>query len=62
MFEPILLRNVDVPDGHLLATYRPAAVTRRWRKRLMNTRLTRSSVSSKNPTCGVAVGPDFQPD
>ena len=22
MFEPVLLRNVDVPDGHLLATYR----------------------------------------
>ena len=21
MFEPVLLRNVDVPDGHLLATY-----------------------------------------
>ena len=21
MFEPVLLRNVDVPDGHLLSTY-----------------------------------------
>ncbi|RVG74823.1 NADH-quinone oxidoreductase subunit NuoF [Sinorhizobium meliloti] len=34
MFEPVLLRNVDVPDGHLLSTYQAGGGYRALRKAL----------------------------
>ncbi len=52
MFEPVLLRNVDVPDGHLLSTYEAGGGYRRSGKRSANIRRTRSSTSSRNPPAG----------
>ncbi len=34
MFEPVLLRNIDVPDGHLLSTYEAGGGYRALRKAL----------------------------
>jgi len=57
MFEPVLLKNINAQDGHLLSTYEAGGGYQALKKALREHAPTRSSTSSRRQTCEVAAVP-----